>query len=146
MGYERSDLVDGKGQFSIRGGILDIGTSKTQGYRIEFWGDEVDSVRSFSIVSQRSNKMLEKAVVYPSHELVLCKSKDKICKQIENITNLTQEKQKNINEDIEQIKNGSYISKIDKYFNFFYEKNATLLNYINDNYLIFVDDIEKIEM
>ena len=145
LGYERSDLVDGKGQFSIRGGILDIGTSKTQGYRIEFWGDEVDSVRSFSIVSQRSNKMLEKAVVYPSHELVLCKSKDKICKQIENIPNLTQEKQKNINEDIEQIKNGSYISKIDKYFNFFYEKNATLLNYINDNYLIFVDDIEKIE-
>ena len=60
LGYERADIVDGKGQFSVRGGILDIGTTNTQGVRIEFWGDEVDSIRSFSITSQRSNKMMKK--------------------------------------------------------------------------------------
>lgn len=73
LGYERADIVDGKGQFSVRGGILDIGTTNTQGVRIEFWGDEVDSIRSFSITSQRSNKMIEEARIYPSHELIVTK-------------------------------------------------------------------------
>ena len=141
LGYERSELVDGKGQFSIRGGIVDIGVSKTQGYRIEFWGDEVDSVRSFSIVSQRSNKMLEKAVVYPSCEMVLVRDKDEICNSI--IQKYAENEQ--VKADIEQIKNGKYISKIDKYFNSFYEKSSTLLDYINENYVICVDDIDKIE-
>ena len=84
LGYERADIVDGKGQFSVRGGILDIGTTNTQGVRIEFWGDEVDSIRSFSITSQRSNKMIEEARIYPSHELIVTKNIDEICKQIEN--------------------------------------------------------------
>ena len=49
LGYERAEIVDGKGQFCVRGGIVDIGNTKTQGIRIEFWGDEIDSIRSFSI-------------------------------------------------------------------------------------------------
>ena len=146
LGYERSDIVEGKGQFSIRGGIIDIGISNTQGIRIEFWGDEVDSIRSFSITSQRSNKMLDKAVIYPSHELIVTKDIDKICKQIEkdleNETN--EEKRANIFQDIELIKSGDYISKIDKYFNYFYDEQNTLLDYINDKYLLFIDNIDKI--
>lgn len=49
LGYERSDLVEGIGQYSIRGGILDVGTSEETGIRVELWGDEVDSIRTFSI-------------------------------------------------------------------------------------------------
>ena len=79
----QADIVDAKGQFSVRGGIVDIGTTKTQGLRIEFWGDEVDSIRSFSITSQRSNKMLEEARIYPSHELIVTKNINDICKKIE---------------------------------------------------------------
>lgn len=134
IGYERSDIVDGKGQFSIRGGILDIGITKTQGYRIEFWGDEVDSIRSFSITSQRSNQMLEEAKIYPSHELIITNDIEKICEKIgeENT------------EDIEAIKSGNYISKIDKYFNSFYDKQATFLDFINEDYIVYLDDINKI--
>ena len=84
LGYERVDIVDGKGQFCIRGGIVDIGTTKTSGIRIEFWGDEVDSIRSFSITSQRSNKMLDDARIYPSHELIVVKDLKNICRDIEN--------------------------------------------------------------
>ena len=121
LGYERADIVDGKGQFSVRGGILDIGTTKTQGTRIEFWGDEVDSIRSFSITSQRSNKMLDEARIYPSHELIVTKNVDDICKKIENrLNNASGESAQNIQEDIELIKTGNYINKIDKYFNIFY--------------------------
>ena len=145
LGYERADIVDGKGQFSVRGGILDIGTSKTQGVRIEFWGDEIDSIRSFSITSQRTNKMLEEARIYPSHELIVTKDINDICTSIQNrYSNKNDEILKNVEEDIELIKSGDYISKIDKYFNNFYEEQDNFLNYINENYLLFIDDIDKI--
>ena len=147
LGYERADIVDAKGQFSVRGGIVDIGTTKTQGLRIEFWGDEVDSIRSFSITSQRSNKMLEEARIYPSHELIVTKNINDICKKIETkMQNASVELEKNIQEDIELIKSGNYISKVDKYFNSFYDKQATFLEYLNENYVMFLDDIDKINV
>ena len=49
LGYERQDLVETRGQFSIRGGIVDIGINDKNGIRIEFWGDEIDSIRYFNI-------------------------------------------------------------------------------------------------
>ena len=58
LGYERYDLIEGKGQFSVRGGIVDIATSINSGVRIEFWGDEIDSIRKFSIASQRTVQMM----------------------------------------------------------------------------------------
>ena len=147
LGYERTDIVDGKGQFAIRGGIVDIGTTKNQGIRIEFWGDEVDSIRSFSITSQRSIKMINEATVYPSHELILTRKINEICDEIEkNILEKTsnEEIEKNIREDLELMKSGDYISKIDKYFNIFYKEQNNFLEYINDNYLLMIDDINKI--
>ena len=146
LGYERADIVEGKGQFSIRGGIIDIGTSNNQGIRIEFWGDEVDSIRSFSITSQRSNKMLDKAVIYPSHELIVTKDIQEVCKQIEKRLEkeTNDEIRENISQDLELIKSGDYISKIDKYFNCFYDTQNTLLDYLNDKYLLFIDSIDKI--
>ena len=56
----------------------------------------------------------------------------------------TKVKQEVIEEDIEQIKTGNYISKIDKYFDCFYEKQETIIDYINDEYCIFLDEIGKI--
>ena len=147
LGYERSEIVDGKGQFAIRGGILDIGTTKTQGIRIEFWGDEVDSVRSFSITSQRTIKMLEEVTVYPSHELIVTQNIEEICDKIEkNVLSkvLDEENQKNIREDIELIKSGDYISKIDKYFNIFYKNQNTFVDYLDGQYLLLIDDIDKV--
>lgn len=139
LGYERSDIVDGKGQFSVRGGILDIGTTKTQGIRIEFWGDEVDSIRSFSITSQRTNKMLEEARIYPSHELIVTKNLEKICEEI-----IAKEKNEDVLDDVELIKSGNYISKIDKYFDSFYDEKCSFLDYFDENYLLCIDDIDKI--
>ena len=139
LGYERSDIVDGKGQFSVRGGILDIGTTKTQGIRIEFWGDEVDSIRSFSITSQRTNKMLEEARIYPSHELIVTKNLEKICEEI-----MAKEKNEDVLDDVELIKSGNYISRIDKYFDSFYDEKCSFLDYFDENYLLCIDDIDKI--
>ena len=54
LGYQRFDLIDGRGEFSVRGGIIDISTTDNTGIRIELWGDEIDSIRHFNIISQRS--------------------------------------------------------------------------------------------
>ena len=144
LGYSRYDLIEGRGQFSVRGGIVDIAVNNKTGIRVEFWGDEVDSIREFSISSQRSINEQKQVTIYPAHEYILEQETEKICKKIkESNKNI---KQKDIlEEDIEQIKQGNYISKIDKYFDSFYEKQETIIDYINDEYCIFLDEIGKIE-
>ena len=140
LGYVRCDLIEGRGQFSVRGDIVDIAVNNKTGIRIEFWGDEVDSIREFNIETQRSIGNKEDATIYPAHEYVLEEGIDVVCKKIREKYN------KNIiEEDIEQIKLGNYTSKIDKYFDCFYERQDTILNYLNSNYLIIIDEIRKLE-
>ncbi|MBR1471803.1 MAG: transcription-repair coupling factor [Lachnospiraceae bacterium] len=72
MGYEKSYQVEAPGQFSIRGGIVDVFDLTAQNpYRIELWGDEVESIRSFDVESQRSIETLEKITVFPASEMIL---------------------------------------------------------------------------
>ena len=72
MGYERVAQVDGMGQFSIRGGIVDIfPLTEEVPVRIELWDDEVDSIRTFDLESQRSVEQLENITIYPAAEVVL---------------------------------------------------------------------------
>lgn len=186
MGYERNDLVEARGQFSIRGGIVDIGLTEKTGIRIEFWGDKIDSIRYFGLASQRTTEMTDKITIYPAHEYILNYERDKlkeveilpeyteivsnICKNIEekyileknkkmsssieNATAISDAKDTNIyiNEkskekvevDIEAITNGEYISKIDKYFNEFYENVGTFLEYLPKNILLCIDENTKI--
>ena len=137
LGYERNDLIENKGQFSIRGGIVDVGLSEKIGVRIEFWGDEVDSIRYFQIASQRSTQMLKEITIFPAHEFIV--SNLPVCIQkIEE--NYPEEKQ-----DIEMIKSGDYVSKIDKYFNQFYENTASFLDYLAENTILAIDENTKIK-
>ena len=72
LGYEKTYQVEAPGQFSIRGGIVDIfDLTEENPYRIELWGDEVESIRSFDVLSQRSIEKLESVDVYPATEIVL---------------------------------------------------------------------------
>ena len=171
MGYERNDLVENKGQFSIRGGIVDIGLSEKTGVRIEFWGDDVDSIRYFSISSQRTTEMTEKVKIFPAHEYIFDYDYEdevlpeyseivgSICKKIRETnsdgkTNKLLEAfernndasgfAKTVEADIEAIQNGEYLSKIDKYFNEFYSKKSSFLEYLPSNCLLFVDENLKI--
>ena len=74
MGYERMGQVDGMGQFSVRGGILDVfPLTEEVPVRIELWGDEVDSIRSFDAESQRSIQQMDEVTIYPAAELILTK-------------------------------------------------------------------------
>ncbi len=144
LGYERYDLIEGKGQFSVRGGIVDIATSVNSGVRIEFWGDEIDSIRKFSLATQRTVKMLEEIEIFPAYEFLLETDVDTVCKRIEEKIYPNSVKEK-VKDDIYQIKNGDFLTKIDKYFDCFYEKTDTLLDYLQEDCVIFIDEIAKIK-
>lgn len=74
LGYERCGQVESSGQFAIRGGIMDIFPFTAEcPVRIELWGDEVDSMRSFDVSSQRSIERVEEVVIYPATETPLKK-------------------------------------------------------------------------
>ena len=137
LGYERKPLVENRGEFSIRGDIIDVALSEKEGIRIEVWGDDVDSIRKFNIASQRSTEMVENVEIYPAKEDILETDIEKICSRIE-------EKYENVLTDIEEIKNGNYENKIDKYFNEFYLEQNSLLDYSKD-FKIFVDEPDKVE-
>ncbi|MCR5418065.1 MAG: transcription-repair coupling factor [Lachnospiraceae bacterium] len=72
MGYEKSDQAREPGQFSVRGGILDVfDMTEENPVRIELWGDEVESIRRFDVYSQRSIQNLEQIRIYPATEMIL---------------------------------------------------------------------------
>ena len=144
LGYVRYDLIDGRGQFSVRGGIVDISVTEKTGIRIEFWGDEVDSIRYFNIISQRSTENIEKTTIYPAHEYLLENNIEEVTKKISE-TIYPDELQEQVKQDIESIKNGNYISKIDRYLNAFYETQNTILDYISEKYILVLDEMNKIE-
>ena len=92
LGYKRSELVESRGCFSVRGGIVDIALSETEGIRIEFWGDEIDSIRSFKFSSQRSIDTMNQIKIYPAHEFILERDLDDIVKDIKERKNKNLEK------------------------------------------------------
>lgn len=138
LGYERVELLEGKGQFSVRGDIIDISDSDKEGVRIELWGDEIDSIRRFKISTQRSTAMIENFTINPTTEKILEVSRENVENKIANLDNLETA------EDQEAILNGEYESKIDKYFNEFYPEKSNLLDYCKD-FQVFLDESDKIE-
>lgn len=79
MGYERVGQVESKGQFAIRGGIVDIfSLTEDVPFRIELWDEEIDSIRSFDAESQRSIEMLDSIKIYPAKEPEARQSKESI--------------------------------------------------------------------
>ena len=144
LGYERYDVIEGKGQFSVRGGIVDIALNHKSGIRIEFWGDEIDSIRKFNILTQRSTDMIDEITINPAFEYILENDLETVCKKIQD-SKYAGVLEDIANDDIEQIKNGDYVSKIDKYFKFFYEKQESFLNYLENDFIVFFDEASKIK-
>lgn len=72
LGYERQAQVEAPGDFAIRGGIIDIfPLTEDAPYRIELWGEEIDSIRIFDISSQRSIEQVDRLIIYPAAEIIL---------------------------------------------------------------------------
>ncbi len=142
-GYEKTDNVEGKGQFALRGGIIDVFAVESDApYRIEFFGDCVDSIRCFDVLSQRSISSMNEASISCVSEFVVTGDKLKeINEKLSNIIEgkISNELKLNIQKDIEFLENGILDNLTDKYFNLLVDNPTFFTDYIK-GYNIFIDE------
>ncbi len=159
MGYEKNILVEGKGQFAVRGGIIDIfPVNAIMPVRIELFGDEVDSIRSFELSTQRSIQNLEALEIIPARELVYFPHERKsILEGIEEELKKTltkkskepdgsrEELKRVVESDLERLENQYYFAGMEKYVSVFPEANASILDFIDKQDLLYLDEQQKMK-
>lgn len=151
-GYRRCMQVEGEGQFSLRGGILDIfAPGEPNPVRIEFFGTEVDTMSYFDIGSQRRTRSLEQLVCLPNMEALPTLAPggtEGLLKQIEKIIASKAKKHpdlnKNLRRDAERLSNDGIFPAADKYLPFIYPELATAADYIPTDAMVFVDDFRAV--
>ncbi len=148
-GYERYDQVEGQGQFSVRGGILDFfKPDEKSPVRVEFWGDEIDTVNYFDIETQRRTDYIEEISITPCAE-ILIKDKTQLIEDIEKVSKALKGRnkgnaQKILQDEMDLIASGIDISNKDKFINLIYKKSATLFDYMGENDLFFISEQDKV--
>ena len=156
-GYERMDMVDGKGQFSIRGGIMDVfPTISSVPYRIELFGDEVDSIRSFNTESQRSIDKVDSIEIFPAKEVVLEKDNiergySSIEKDLQDrLSRFDKKKDKDnyekikamTNANLESLRENWSFETIDSFVPYFYESCSNFFHYVGES-IVIIDDFQR---
>lgn len=127
LGYELYDTVEGPGQYSVRGGIIDIFLpNENEPYRLEFFGDDVDSIALFDPLTQRRTEPKDYITISPAAERseeVLTDLKKALSKHIDNDF---------IRQDLDLISSG-ILPKHDRYLPFNFKKTAGVLDYTTDD-------------
>lgn len=139
-GYKRVSQVEGHGQFSIRGSIIDIFfPGDIYGTRIELFDDEIDTIRSFDPLTQMSLENADKFEIYPARELIFdAEIKQNVLKKIKA------QKNENLLSDAQKLENEGYFPSLDKYIPYFYPKLPTLFDYIGKEFIIFADEPARV--
>ncbi len=133
-GYSRSDMTEGTGQFSVRGGIIDVfPPNSPDPFRIELWGDAVDSLSVFEVESQRRTAQLEEIEICPAAE-TLFSGNDELADRIEALAGKLRSKgsakvKADLLDDAEKIRGGSLPGSLDRYFPLCYDSEATVFDY-----------------
>ena len=159
LGYEKTYQVEAGGQFSVRGGIIDIfDFTEENPYRIELWGDDITSIRSFDVQSQRSIERLESISIYPATELPLseddllggltlieedaakCVKKLRAEGHIEEAHRL----EVTINEVREQITELPWTFNADSYLKYFLDEPLSLCDFF-DSPIVIMDEPARVE-
>lgn len=156
MGYERNYQAEAPGQFAVRGGILDVYVlTEENPYRIELWGDEIDSIRSYEASSQRSIENLDCIQIYPANELLLDQAQLQ-----EGIRRLQEEEEQavsrlrgeckteeayrlksTIDAFVEELREIGSSAKLDGYLTYFTEQTVCLLDYFQlDKTIVALDE------
>lgn len=157
MGYVRAEMVSTPGEFSLRGGIIDIyPLTEANPLRIELFDTEIDSIRYFSLDDQRSKEKVSEILIGPATEVLLeTEDYSRIIDKLEDglaksLRKLKDDKAKlllsqNIGFEIEQLKNGQKPNQVFKYLSLAYENNNSLLDYLPSNGLVFIDEISRVQ-
>ena len=159
LGYEKNYQAQTRGEFSVRGGIVDVfPLTEENPFRIELWGDEVDSIRSFDPESQRSIENLTEVHIYPACELVLTEEErregiERILKEAEKVSKKlraemrTEEayRVKSLAEQLAEEAGELGISAgLDAYLSYFCEERVSLLDYFDpQRTVVFLDETAR---
>lgn len=156
-GYERVEAVERKGQFSLRGGIMDVYPPiSTYPYRIELFGDTIDSIRIFNTESQRSIEKVNELEIFPAKEIILTEEavslgRRNILDELDELRERLGSKDEKfiklesiVRSNIESLNESLTFETIDSYLPYFYNKPDSFFNYV-ENYLFIVDDVKKTE-
>ena len=160
IGYERMPLVEGRGQFSVRGGIIDIFPyTQEVPVRIELWDDEIDSIRYFDVESQRSIEKLKEIRIFPATEFIF--DEDEIQNGLKEIEQERDEQLKRFNIDKkrrskEDIDAGNATRKLiddairtrdfSKFIKVFSRKCVSFLDYLpKNNCLVVLDELHRLK-
>ncbi|HHX66995.1 MAG: transcription-repair coupling factor [Miniphocaeibacter sp.] len=155
--YERVSMIEGKGQFAIRGGILDVYPIQMDNpVRIELFDDEIDSMRLFDIATQRSIENIQDFSIPPSRELILNDKQrkkiiDGLCKDLDKAEDRVLygiDKENLLNKFsgiLEYLENNLFISNMDLVSPYLGKGDFSLLtDYLDKDSIVFIDDIAKI--
>lgn len=158
LGYQRSDMVEGPGQFSQRGGILDVFPPvANQPVRLEFFDDEVDSIRAFNIATQRSEERLTELRISPAGELVIPQElyrqaaanvTEEYQGQLKRLARFgqpgaTRQLAETFGEIMDHLQEGNFFPGIDQFLPYIYPAQATLLDYLPANAVLVMDEPQR---
>ncbi len=157
MGYDREEQVEGPGQFAVRGGILDLfPVQLKEPVRIELFDIEIDSIRTFDIITQRSIENLEEVDILPAKEFLLSgKQARETAERVSDeytgfISKLTDKElketfQNNFSQYIEKLGNVGNFAGIDKFIPYFYNSAYSIIKYLHSDILLFIEDVDRLK-
>ena len=147
-GYEPAVQIDGTGQYSVRGGILDFfPTGAEFPVRAEFWGDEIDTLSLFDVSSQRRTDRVESASIAPAVEALAgdpAALAGKIDALASGLRGKTAPAARGVlSAQAEKLRNGLRLGCLDKFISLLYGRTATLFDYLRDDMVLFVSEPVK---
>ncbi|MCY9517294.1 transcription-repair coupling factor [Paenibacillus apiarius] len=156
LGYERTERVETKGEMSVRGGIVDIyPLTSPFPYRIEWFDDEVDSIRSFDPHDQRSMEKLKQLTITPSQDLIADKTRfgqaaeaassrleDQLSKMADR--QVKDKLEQEIGYEIERLRGSVYFKEMYKYVSVLYPEQHTLYDYMPEDTLLIMDEPARV--
>lgn len=156
LGYSRESLVTLRGEFSIRGDIIDIYPSSGAPLRLELFGDEIESIRAFNIENQRSVEEGVEAIIPPRYWVILNsddKTRGELIERLQKVTDSTAgsldeaaaDTLKTVMEsDLQGLASGQYPESAEYYAPYIQEGFATLLNYLPQEALLVFDEWDSL--
>ena len=150
-GYERCDAVEGEGQFSVRGGILDMFMPDAKApIRIEFWGDEIDTINFFDVETQRrGDDYVEDIDLSPSTE-VLISNKAELAEKIRKKARSLRSKnaaaaRAKLEAEAQRLDEGDNLGSADKFISLIYDRQTSLFDYFGADSLLFVSEHTRVK-
>lgn len=151
-GYERAIQVEGTGQFSLRGGILDVFPPAAEHpYRVEFWDDEIDSISTFDVGSQRRLETCDTLLCLPCMEALphlAPNGVDGLCRAVDTLRKTRRKKhpelEQNLDRDVERLHETGALPGADKYLPLIYPDFACALDYLPENAVLLIEDTPRL--